>query len=101
MTDPNGTSMDVSAGFDYGPTPPPNVFLQWKGTSACFDFHCTCGRHCHADADFAYTVRCPCGLVWEMPFILVPRLVPGETEAHVELFESPGVTPPENVTPDS
>jgi len=88
-------------GFDYGPVPPPYAFIQWKSTDAYFDFHCTCGRHTHADAEFAYTVRCPCGLVWEMPFILVPRLVEGETEAHVELVESPHTGAPESVGRDS
>jgi hypothetical protein len=52
----------------------PHVFLQWKGTDACFDFHCECGASCHFDGDFAYAVKCPhCGTVWEMPCILYPR----------------------------
>lgn len=46
----------------------PAAFLQWKGTDACFDFHCPCGESSHF-------VRCPCGRVFEMPFMLYPREV--------------------------
>lgn len=57
-----------------------HVFLQWKGTDACFDFYCECGAHCHFDGDFAYAVKCPhCEAVWEMPCILVPRKVNDKT----------------------
>jgi hypothetical protein len=44
------------------------VFLQWKGTDACFDLHCPeCALHSHFDVDFAYAVRCPgCGRTWVM-----------------------------------
>src|ERR1700723_629744 len=52
----------------------PSVFLQWKGTDACFDFYCECGAHCHFDGDFAYFVQCPhCQVVWEMPCRMWPR----------------------------
>ncbi len=52
------------------------VFIQWKGTDACFDFHCDCGEHCHFDGYFAYVVKCPaCGQEWEMPSLLAPRKV--------------------------
>lgn len=44
-----------------------NMFIQWKGTSVCLDFHCPCGAHGHFDGDFAYVVRCPaCDAVYEM-----------------------------------
>lgn len=53
----------------------PNVFIQWKGTVACMDLHCTCGADGHIDEDFAYAVQCwQCGLVWEMPTSLTPTL---------------------------
>jgi len=69
-------SMD---GFSYGSQEAPWVFLQWKGTDACFDFHCKCGAHCHFDGDFAYYVECPhCNRIYEMPFNLFPREVSGE-----------------------
>jgi hypothetical protein len=44
------------------------LFLQWKGTDACFDLHCPeCALHSHFDVDFAYAVRCPgCGRTWVM-----------------------------------
>lgn len=69
-------SFDISAGFiDYeGDLPKPEVFLQWKGTDACFDFNCRCGAHSHFDGDFAYFVKCPhCQTVWQMPSQLFPR----------------------------
>jgi hypothetical protein len=52
----------------------PEVFLQWKGTDACFDFNCSCGWSGHFDGDFAYLVKCGgCQQVWEMPCLLYPR----------------------------
>lgn len=33
--------------------------IQWKGTSVCMDVHCSCGEHCHIDAEFFYHYRCP------------------------------------------
>lgn len=60
----------------------PSVFLQWKGTDACFDFHCKCGAFCHFDGDFAYVVQCPhCLTEWEMPCRLYPRVAGGDREA--------------------
>ena len=44
-----------------------HVFIQWKGTDLCGDFHCTCGEHHHIDASFVYAIKCTCGLLWEMP----------------------------------
>jgi hypothetical protein len=44
-----------------------NMFIQWKGTVVCLDFHCSCGTHGHYDGDFAYSLHCPaCGAVYEM-----------------------------------
>lgn len=52
----------------------PEVFIQWKGTVACFDLNCDCGHHNHYDAEFAYVVKCGgCGQLWEMPCLLYPR----------------------------
>lgn len=74
----SGVIMSDDRGFSYDEQDAPWVFLQWKGTDACFDFHCKCGAHCHFDGDFAYYVECPhCNRIYEMPFILFPREVSG------------------------
>jgi ribosomal protein S27E len=59
-----------------------DVYIQWKGTDACFDFHCPCGNSDHIDANFAYYVRCAsCGTTYQMPSDLEARCVPdGEVE---------------------
>lgn len=45
----------------------PHAWIQWKGTDACMDIHCSCGDLTHVDADFAYHVQCgSCGKVWHM-----------------------------------
>jgi hypothetical protein len=55
---------------------PPHVYLQWKGTNACIDFYCLCGKSCHFDGYFAYVVQCGyCDRMYEMPQILFPRLL--------------------------
>jgi hypothetical protein len=55
----------------------PRVWMQWKGTDACFDFWCLCGAAGHFDGYFAYSVKCPkCGQVWALPRTLA--LVPIE-----------------------
>lgn len=47
---------------------PTNVFIQWKGTNACFDFYCKCGFQSHYDGYFAYVVQCPaCDQRYAMP----------------------------------
>jgi hypothetical protein len=68
---PASTSPHVGCGFE--PPSDPYVFIQWKGTDACLDFHCRCGAFLHFDGDFAYNLRCTCGIVWEMPYFLIPR----------------------------
>lgn len=63
--------------------PQPSVFVQWKGTDVCMDFHCECGAFCHFDGFFAYTVQCPhCKTVWEMPSKIYPRKVSEKTFTH-------------------
>lgn len=43
------------------------MFIQWKGTDVCLDFHCPCGESGHYDGGFAYFIHCPsCGAVYEM-----------------------------------
>jgi len=45
----------------------PHAWIQWKGTDVCMDIHCSCGKHTHVDAEFAYYVRCSaCGKLWAM-----------------------------------
>lgn len=58
-----------------------DMFIQWKGTELCADFHCDCGYHGHIDADFAYHVRCDgCGQVYEMGCQVVARKVDIDAE---------------------
>lgn len=43
----------------------PHAWIQWKGTDACMDIHCSCGSLSHVDGYFAYHVKCPsCGKVF-------------------------------------
>lgn len=51
---------------------PADVFIQWKGTSVCLDFHCyKCDTFSHLDADFAYYLECPiCGQHYGMPSVV-------------------------------
>jgi hypothetical protein len=42
------------------------MFIQWKGTDVCLDFHCPCGISSHFDGYFAYAVKCQCGAIYEM-----------------------------------
>jgi len=53
--------------FDPVPGTDATMFIQWKGTEVCMDFHCECGHHSHIDAGFAYAVECVfCGALYEM-----------------------------------
>jgi hypothetical protein len=61
------------------------MFIQWKGTDVCLDFHCPCqpedtAYSSHLDGFFAYFVRCPrCGAVYEMGTqVIARRLADGE-----------------------
>ena len=67
----------ASDGFDLNAEQLPHVFIQWKGTTPCMDFHCECGAFHHVCGDyFCYAVKChECGAIWEMPQILFPRRV--------------------------
>lgn len=59
------------------------VFVQWKGTEVCLDFHCACGYDGHLDAAFAYGLECnACGRVYEMPhtFFVAPNDFGGVTQ---------------------
>lgn len=59
----------------------PYAYIQWKGTDACFDFHCVCGAHLHHDGYFAYAVQCGrCARSWDMPAYVHPRPSTGEHE---------------------
>lgn len=48
------------------------MFIQWKGTDVCMDFHCPCQPEelayaAHFDGYFAYYLRCPkCNTVYEL-----------------------------------
>lgn len=53
----------------------PSLNVQYKGTSLCADFWCTCGKQGHIDDDFCYAIECGfCGSVWVLPTTL--RLIP-------------------------
>jgi len=42
--------------------------IQWKGTDACLDIHCECGKHTHFDGLFAYSIECgKCGQMYDLP----------------------------------
>ena len=72
-----------------------NIFLQWKGTDACFDFSCDCGAYSHHDGMFIYFIKCStCGAVYEMPqHLLAVRVDPGNPpEYYVPGEEHIGVT---------
>ena len=46
----------------------PHVWVQYKGTHLCADFHCVCGAQGHIDDGFAYAVQCgACGQRWVLP----------------------------------
>lgn len=60
-----------------------DVFLQWKGTDACFDFYCPCGTTQHIDAQFAYYVKCPrCDVVYQMPYNLIATPVASDDDVY-------------------
>lgn len=63
--------------------PAPYLYVQWKGTELCGDFHCACGAIGHIDDElFAYAVQCGrCGAIWELP-IHMP-LIEGRDEPRV------------------
>lgn len=53
--------------FDKFPGSDAEMFIQWKGTDVCLDFHCECGRHSHLEGRFGYVVECiGCGALYEM-----------------------------------
>lgn len=53
-----------------------HMFIQWKGTDVCLDFHCPCGTHSHLDADFTYYVRCAgCGSIYQMGTQVIAKKV--------------------------
>jgi hypothetical protein len=60
--------------FSHDTKEQPYVFIQWKGTDACLDFHYKCGAFHHFDGYFAYVLKCVnCGTLWRMPFYLFPK----------------------------
>ena len=70
----------------------PWVFLQWKGTDACLDFHCLCGNENessgvgHFDGYGAYYLKCMrCLRVYELPTDLKLELA-SEDEPYMEVW---------------
>lgn len=53
--------------FDPFPGTDATMFIQWKGTDVCMDFHCDCGESYHVHGDFVYVLECPaCGAKYEL-----------------------------------
>jgi hypothetical protein len=53
-----------------------SMFIQWKGTDICIDFHCQCGALGHFDGGFAYALRCPnCNSIYELGTQVLARKV--------------------------
>lgn len=76
------------------------MFIQWKGTTVCMDFHCQCGAHVHGDGDFAYNVECgACGAFYEMGTQVIAKRVDQPDGACLYLVhDEPDNTPPETIT---
>ncbi len=70
---------------------PASVFIQWKGTDVCLDFHCfKCNTFAHLDADFAYFLRCPtCGQHYAMPSVVSLLAVELPVTASIQVPEDP------------
>jgi len=67
-----------------------HMFIQWKGTDVCMDFHCPCGESSHLDTYFAYYVRCPaCKAVYELGTQVRARRL-GPTEDQQEDYAKEG-----------
>lgn len=63
-------------------------FIQWKGTNACMDINCSCGKLTHVDAGFLYYVKCPyCGAVYELGSTIEFKPVSGPTPMEPHLGE--------------
>lgn len=76
----------ATAGFE--PKSVPNVFIQWKGTDVCLDFHCECGYNGHYDGGFAYGLRCGrCDKTWKVPHTV--GLLPDGDDGVVQETEFP------------
>lgn len=72
----------------------PSVFIQYKGTDICLDFHCTCDAEDepagmgHYDGYHAYALQCGrCGRIYEMPTELPLTLVESTEYAPIVLEE--------------
>jgi len=63
------------------------MFIQWKGTDLCADFHCDCGYDGHLDSEFAYYVKCGgCGTVYELGTQVIARRVAEDAEQRPVVF---------------
>jgi len=73
----------------------PSVYIQWKGTDVCIDFHCLCDTEDdvagvgHFDGYGMYAIRCPrCGRVYELPTELPLTLVENSQFEPVDALRS-------------
>jgi hypothetical protein len=74
--------------FDPVPGTDATMFIQWKGTNVCLDFHCPCQPEedtyaAHFDGYFAHYLQCgACGAIYEMGTqVKARRLADGEKPA--------------------
>jgi hypothetical protein len=69
---------------------PADVYLQWKGTDVCLDFHCyRCNTFGHVDGFFASFLQCPtCGQGYAMPSVVTLKPVT-LTTAQAEYVKTP------------
>lgn len=100
--------------FDPFPGTDAKMFIQWKGTDVCVDFHCPCqpdeiAYSAHFDGYFAHFVLCPgCGSVYEMGTqvrarLLAPDELPAGEAKELDLDPEavvPSVRPPGPAAPD-
>jgi hypothetical protein len=76
--------------FEPHPETDASMFIQWKGTDVCLDFHCPCQPEetayaFHFDGDFAYYLQCPkCLAVYEMGTQVKARKIDPEQIPDIE-----------------
>lgn len=95
--------------FDPVPGTDATMFIQWKGTDLCIDFHCPCQPDeikfsAHFDGYFAHALRCPaCGSVYELGTQVRARLIDFDPEGRINVedldLDRPGAVVPSTRPP--
>lgn len=66
--------------------PEPYIFIQWKNTDVCLDFHCECGEHLHFDGFFLYAIGCGvCGRSYSMPSTIRLKPLPSDSRHEAKI----------------